>query len=171
MNKANNQPNPQVSSKLGEWFTTIGSDKRTAFVRRLFSTLSRDSISKMMTRATELVSSPEKQKNFKQEVNRWISRTGNQELAAKVKQFFGFFTSDKITMVQKTIIAVVLLYVVTPIDFVPDAFPVLGWLDDLTLLSMAMNYIMEQMGLISGKQDEPSDTPAETLPEPEADEQ
>jgi uncharacterized membrane protein YkvA (DUF1232 family) len=73
-------------------------------------------------------------------------------------------------MVQKTIIAVVLLYVVTPIDFVPDAFPVLGWLDDLTLLTMAMNYIMEQMGLISGKQDEPSDTPAETLPEPEADE-
>lgn len=30
------------------------------------------------------------------------------------------------------------IYVFSPIDFIPDALPVLGWLDDLTLITLIL---------------------------------
>jgi len=33
---------------------------------------------------------------------------------------------------------VVLLYVVFPFDFIPDAFPVLGWLDDAAVAAIGL---------------------------------
>ena len=35
------------------------------------------------------------------------------------------------------------LYVISPIDLIPDAIPVLGWLDDATLLAFALPAILK----------------------------
>lgn len=34
-------------------------------------------------------------------------------------------------------------YIMSPIDFIPDAIPVLGWLDDATLLAFAIPAILK----------------------------
>jgi len=39
------------------------------------------------------------------------------------------------------IIAVVLVYIISPLDFVPDVFPVLGWLDDTFLVGLLAYYL------------------------------
>ena len=40
----------------------------------------------------------------------------------------------------------VLLYVLSPIDLVPDFIPVLGWLDDLSLVSWFVGKFSEELG-------------------------
>jgi len=37
-----------------------------------------------------------------------------------------------------------LIYTISPIDLVPDAFPILGWLDDITLLNVALLNLVEK---------------------------
>jgi uncharacterized membrane protein YkvA (DUF1232 family) len=39
--------------------------------------------------------------------------------------------------------AILAFYMVSPIDFVPDALPVLGWLDDVTLLTFAIPALLK----------------------------
>ena len=35
------------------------------------------------------------------------------------------------------------LYIVSPIDLIPDAIPILGWMDDVTLLAFAIPAILK----------------------------
>jgi hypothetical protein len=39
------------------------------------------------------------------------------------------------------IIVLVLVYIISPLDFVPDVFPVLGWLDDTFLVGLLAYYL------------------------------
>lgn len=39
--------------------------------------------------------------------------------------------------------ALVAFYMISPIDFIPDALPMLGWLDDVTLLVFAVPAILK----------------------------
>ncbi len=39
------------------------------------------------------------------------------------------------------ILGAALLYLLCPIDFIPDAIPVVGWLDDLGVLALALSYL------------------------------
>ncbi|MES2537364.1 MAG: YkvA family protein [Pseudomonadota bacterium] len=39
--------------------------------------------------------------------------------------------------------ALLLMYVISPIDLVPDALPVLGWIDDVTLLAFGIPAILK----------------------------
>lgn len=35
------------------------------------------------------------------------------------------------------------IYIVSPVDFIPDALPILGWVDDVTLLAFAIPAILK----------------------------
>jgi uncharacterized membrane protein YkvA (DUF1232 family) len=37
------------------------------------------------------------------------------------------------------------VYIVSPIDFIPDALPLVGWMDDVTLLAFAIPAILKLM--------------------------
>ena len=42
---------------------------------------------------------------------------------------------------KKWVVALTVLYVVFPIDAVPDLVPVWGWLDDLGVVTLAMDFL------------------------------
>jgi len=44
-----------------------------------------------------------------------------------------------------SIIAATILYVVSPIDAIPDLVPVLGWLDDVTIVGYAISKLTAEM--------------------------
>jgi uncharacterized membrane protein YkvA (DUF1232 family) len=39
--------------------------------------------------------------------------------------------------------ALLMMYVVSPIDLIPDALPILGWIDDVTLLAFGIPAILK----------------------------
>ena len=49
---------------------------------------------------------------------------------------------------RNTILAILaMLYIVSPIDIIPDWFPIIGWLDDIGILSAALCMILRKPGV------------------------
>jgi uncharacterized membrane protein YkvA (DUF1232 family) len=55
------------------------------------------------------------------------------------KKLIASIRSPKTTLKKKAIAAGALIYFISPIDLIPDHIPVVGYLDDLAVLSLAVN--------------------------------
>ena len=74
-----------------------------------------------------------------------VNTPGAQKFEKLVTLFKENMGSGKLFSVRNAaILAGVILYWVSPIDFIPDFLPVIGWLDDLGLLAMAVSWIMPE---------------------------
>ncbi|MBP5435929.1 DUF1232 domain-containing protein [bacterium] len=93
-------------------------------------------------------SDPKTQQKILDDFSGWVSKVKNIDIAKKAKQLYGFFVSPKISVAQKAIIAGALLYIISPIDLIPDFIPVIGWLDDLSIAGIVLNYIFSEMDRI-----------------------
>ncbi|GAB4272548.1 MAG: hypothetical protein Kow0029_11250 [Candidatus Rifleibacteriota bacterium] len=48
---------------------------------------------------------------------------------------------------QAIMFLIALIYIISPIDFIPDTIPILGWMDDLTVfLAEAVSFILYLKG-------------------------
>lgn len=43
-------------------------------------------------------------------------------------------------------VAAAVAYVVSPLDLVPDIIPILGWLDDIGVIALLVNYLNKKPG-------------------------
>jgi uncharacterized membrane protein YkvA (DUF1232 family) len=41
--------------------------------------------------------------------------------------------------------ALIVLYVLSPIDLIPDFIPVLGWVDDIVLVPLAIRFLLDRL--------------------------
>ncbi len=56
--------------------------------------------------------------------------------------FAGRYKMDKWNL---SVIVGTIVYVISPIDAIPDVIPVLGWLDDVTIVGYAINRLADEM--------------------------
>jgi uncharacterized membrane protein YkvA (DUF1232 family) len=48
----------------------------------------------------------------------------------------------KLPLAGRLMLIGMVIYVISPIDFIPDALPVLGWLDDLALMTLILPLLL-----------------------------
>ncbi len=95
----------------------------------------------------KLATDPKLRKQLPGMLKTFIKRVGKDSpIAQRACKAMDLFTkeSTKETLVNPRnvlIVAAALLYTFSPLDFVPDMIPVVGWLDDLGVLAMALSYI------------------------------
>ncbi len=51
------------------------------------------------------------------------------------RQTLAYFRDRQVPWLQKLPALLAILYVISPVDLIPDAIPILGWLDDLGVVS------------------------------------
>jgi uncharacterized membrane protein YkvA (DUF1232 family) len=56
----------------------------------------------------------------------------------KLAAFRNFLKDSQVSAWRKALLVGAVLYALWPLDAIPDAIPVLGWLDDVGLLSLAV---------------------------------
>ncbi len=100
---------------------------------------------------------------LEKDVQQWLNNKGKSSPVAKraalaLKMFRSGRAGELLTPRNVIILGASLLYAVCPLDCIPDAIPVIGWLDDLGILAMALNAIAPAF---TGKKELPNETQEE----------
>lgn len=77
---------------------------------------------------------------------RSAARSLIRELPNLFKLVFRLLRDPRIPRLDKALFGAVAVYMLTPLDLVPDFLGVLGWVDDLYLLSLALGRLMGSAG-------------------------
>lgn len=88
--------------------------------------------------------SSEGELKVKSNYKRWASRVGNLGLLEQAGQLWSRLISGQVTGQEKAVIIGSLLYLITPVDLIPDMIPVIGWLDDFGVAVFALSYLRNQ---------------------------
>jgi uncharacterized membrane protein YkvA (DUF1232 family) len=60
-------------------------------------------------------------------------------------RFFAYLRDGRVPRWKKLTGLLAVLYFLSPVDVIPDVLPLLGWLDDLGVLSAAAFYMVRQV--------------------------
>lgn len=95
----------------------------------------------------------------------WLQKHGSkgkigQQLLAALLLYRRSKAGNVLTPRNVAILTFSILYAVCPLDAVADIIPVIGWMDDIGILSIAFTSIIASMGAQSGKEDAESPAPA-----------
>lgn len=71
----------------------------------------------------------------------WLARLKNLQLAARARELWSYFISEYCSATDKLLVLAALIYLISPIDLVPDAIPVAGWLDDLGVAGAVLAFL------------------------------
>ena len=85
------------------------------------------------------------EKKIRKEFHGWLREVEDLELVRRGRQLWRHLNSDDVTKGEKIVLLAALLYLISPIDLISDAVPVLGWLDDLGVAGIALSYVMRRM--------------------------
>jgi uncharacterized membrane protein YkvA (DUF1232 family) len=69
-----------------------------------------------------------------------------RELPNLFKLVFRLLRDPKVSRLNKALFGAVAVYMLTPIDLIPDFLGVFGWVDDLYLLGLALGRLMSSAG-------------------------
>ena len=98
-----------------------------------------------LPKLAKLIGANKAEKKVRKEFHKWVGEVEDLELVRRGRQLWNYLNSGKVSQTEKAVLLLALLYLVSPIDLVSDAIPVLGWLDDLGVASIALNYVTRRM--------------------------
>jgi len=82
------------------------------------------------------------------EENFWskIERVGSKLSFAKdIKALYNYFTDPSISWYRKSIVVGALVYFIFPIDSIPDLAPLIGYLDDLGVITATIKFLGSEL--------------------------
>lgn len=87
-------------------------------------------------------------KNVEQNMNK-MNRGPLAKIWNKVVQLWNAFKSPDTPLWMKSVIIGSLIYMISPIDFIPDAIPVLGLTDDVSVIGLAFSQLIKLGSIIT----------------------
>lgn len=85
------------------------------------------------------------QQGFIDKISRIAKRAGAKLVYAALVLYYTL-QSDQVSLKDKTIIIGALGYLISPLDVIPDAVPIAGLTDDLTVLIYVVNKVWNNVG-------------------------
>jgi uncharacterized membrane protein YkvA (DUF1232 family) len=71
----------------------------------------------------------------------WIERVRDSELVNRARRLRNYLTSGRCSVADIALVVGALLYLISPIDAIPDFIPVAGWLDDIAVAGLVLGYL------------------------------
>jgi uncharacterized membrane protein YkvA (DUF1232 family) len=85
------------------------------------------------------------EKKVRKEFDKWTRSARNSDLVKRGRQLWDYFNSGKVSNTEKVVLLAALLYLLSPVDLVPDSIPVVGWLDDVGVAGLVLDYVLKRM--------------------------
>lgn len=86
-------------------------------------------------------SSPETRQKILDEYPKWVEKVKHSELVARARRLWGYLISEHCSAGDQVLAVAALLYLISPIDLIPDFIPVAGWLDDMIVAGLVLGYL------------------------------
>ena len=64
----------------------------------------------------------------------------------RTRALYRYFRDPAASIVGKLFVLAAVVYVISPLDLIPDAIPVIGWLDDIGVMSLAVACMWRVVG-------------------------
>ncbi|CAN5924523.1 DUF1232 domain-containing protein [soil metagenome] len=64
----------------------------------------------------------------------------------RARALYRYFRDPAASIVGKLFVLLALVYVLSPVDAIPDVLPVVGWLDDIGVMSLAVAWMWKVVG-------------------------
>jgi uncharacterized membrane protein YkvA (DUF1232 family) len=64
----------------------------------------------------------------------------------RARALYRYFRDPAASLVGKAFVMLALVYVISPVDAIPDVLPVVGWLDDIGVMSLAVAWMWKVVG-------------------------
>jgi len=75
-----------------------------------------------------------------------VERTGKKVSFIKdVLALYKYMMDDNVQWYRKSIVVGALIYFITPIDLIPDIMPLVGYLDDLGVITAVLKYLGHEL--------------------------
>ena len=99
----------------------------------------------MNSRWMELARHSDAEKKVRKEFHKWVKKGKNSQLVKRAQQLWDYMNSGKVSAAEKVLIVAALLYLISPVDMIPDFIPVAGLLDDVTIAGLVLDYVLKKM--------------------------
>ncbi|MGM0471203.1 MAG: YkvA family protein [Bacillota bacterium] len=86
-----------------------------------------------------------------------MNRTSLLYWGKLMRRIFKFLRDKDVSLFKKSLFLIPLIYTLSPIDLVSDFIPVIGWLDDITILTIAWNFFLQELTDYETEQNSNSD--------------
>ena len=77
-----------------------------------------------------------------------------------IRQAVAYFRDASVSGWHKLVGLLAVVYVLSPIDLIPDAIPVLGWLDDVGVVALVAGWYLRQISLHAARAKNPAALPS-----------
>ena len=97
------------------------------------------------SRWMEMAKAEGAEKKVHKEFHQWVEGAKDTQLVKRARQVWDHFNSGNVSTAEKVILVAALLYLISPVDLIPDTIPVVGLLDDLGVAGMVLDYVLQRI--------------------------
>lgn len=84
---------------------------------------------------------PQARRQVVEQLPEWLDKVRSSDLLAKAGRLKEYLTSGRCSTGDVILLVAALLYLISPLDAVPDFIPFAGWLDDISVAALVIGYL------------------------------